>query len=314
MIMGGLLMSAALLLSIYNIYDARRAEVSVALAAEELYTAVEARVTEQQNEQTEDTEVPDYELYPEMEMPLVEIDGEAYIGFLEVPELELSLPVMGGEWSEAKLKKAPCLYSGSVYMDDMIIAGHNYKSHFSGLKSLREGAEISFLDADGNEFHYILAWTEVIEEYDVEQMLSKRENWDLTLFTCTYGGRERYTLRFVRKQRDIISVPGRKPRHFGILCRIHMNHNMLDISKVSFHAVMNLFCDRMCLFERETAIHCNLCVDIDHISKHSGMKHIQSDNAAVGNDKVPDASFIFRTAGSIQHLIQCVPQDVICDL
>lgn len=197
-------MSAALLLSIYNIYDAKRAERSAMLAAEELHTAVEAHVLEQQAEFTEEAAVPDYELYPEMEMPIVEIDGESYIGFLEVPELSLSLPVMGGDWSEAKLKKAPCLYDGSVYMDDMIIAGHNYKSHFSGLKTLREGAEIYFVDAYGNQFSYVVAWTEIVEEYDVDWMLSKREEWDLSLFTCTYGGRERYTLRCIKNTKPIM--------------------------------------------------------------------------------------------------------------
>lgn len=197
MMIGGLLISAALLLSVYNIYDAKRAEVSVVRAAEELHIAVEAHVTERQHDGDADEELPDYKKYPELEMPIVEIDGESYIGFLEVPELGLSLPVMGGEWSETKLKKAPCLYDGSVYMDDMIIAGHNYKSHFSGLKSLREGANLLFIDANGNEFSYILARKEVIGELDVDRMLSKQEEWDLTLFTCTYGGRERYTLRCI---------------------------------------------------------------------------------------------------------------------
>lgn len=142
--------------------------------------------------------MPDYVRYPEIEMPMIEIDGESYIGFLEIPELNLSLPVMAGEWIETKLKKAPCLYEGSVYMDDMIIAGHNYRSHFSPLKKLKEGTEIYFIDAEGNVFPYVLAWTEVIEEYDVHKMQSKTEEWNLTLFTCTYGGRERYTLRCIK--------------------------------------------------------------------------------------------------------------------
>lgn len=195
MIIGGLLMGAALLLSVYNLYDARTAEESVKQASMILQEKIDKNIQEKEQKEIE---IPDYERYPEMEMPVIEIDGEYYIGFLEVPDLNLSLPVMAGEWSEPKLKIAPCIYAGSVYLDNMVIAGHNYRSHFSGLKRLEEGSEIHFRDTEGNIFSYTLAWTEVIEEYDVHKMTSKTEEWDLTLFTCTYGGNERYTLRCVR--------------------------------------------------------------------------------------------------------------------
>ena len=195
MMIGGLLMSAALFLSIYNLYDAKMAEKSVKQVSVQMHSAVEENI---QQEFEEEIHIPDYERYPEMEMPIVEIDGEYYIGFLEIPQLNLSLPIMGGEWSERKLKKAPCLYEGSLYLDNMVIAGHNYRSHFSGLKKLKEGTEIHFIDAEGNVFSYTLAWMEVIDEYDIHKMLSKDEAWDLTLFTCTYGGKDRYTLRCIR--------------------------------------------------------------------------------------------------------------------
>ena len=65
-------------------------------------------------------------------------------------------------------------------------------------KKLEEGAEVCFIDAEGNIFTYTLAWTEIIDQYDIHKMLSKKEDWDLTLFTCTYGGEDRYTFRFRR--------------------------------------------------------------------------------------------------------------------
>ena len=196
MIIGGLLLMAALLLSIYNLYNEKNAQQSVETVSETLITEIEKNKTE---ELDSENSLPDYVLYPEVEMPLIEIDGEQYIGFLEIPALNLSLPVLGGEWKEERLKKAPGLYEGSVYQDNMIIAGHNYRSHFSGLKKLEEGTEIYFIDGNGTVFSYELAWVEVIDEMDVEQMSAQTEGWDLTLFTCTYGGRERYTLRCVRQ-------------------------------------------------------------------------------------------------------------------
>ena len=195
MLIGGLLMSAALFLSIYNIYEDKKAEESSKEVSVQLSKKMDESIEQKISEYSD---VPDYVRYPELEMPMIEIDGESYVGFLEIPELDLSLPIMAGQWSEEKLKKSPCIYKGSVYMDDMIIAGHNYRSHFSPLKKLKEGTEIYFIDAEGNTFPYILAWTEIIEEVDVHRMVEKNEDWDLTLFTCTYGGGERYTLRCVK--------------------------------------------------------------------------------------------------------------------
>ena len=194
LLIGGLLIGAALLLSVYNVYDEKRAEQASTSASVQL---------QEEMKKIEDTsteaEIPDYVIYPEIEMPVIEIDGETYIGFLEVPVLKLSLPIIGGEWNASKMKKAPCLYEGSVYMKNMVIVGHNYRSHFSKLKTLEMGTEICFIDAEGNRFEYTLEWVEIIEESDIEAMSSGNEEWDLTLFTCTYGGKERYTLRCVEK-------------------------------------------------------------------------------------------------------------------
>lgn len=197
LIVGELLIAAALLLSGYNLYEAKRAEESSFVAGNKF----SAEIEKNQGQKNEEDELfqPAYVLYPEMEMPIMEIDGEAYVGYLEVPQLELSLPVIGGEWEDAQLKKAPCLYAGSVYMKNMIVVGHNYRSHFSKLKTLDPGAEIFFTDAEGNRFDYVFSWMEIIDEKDVEAMEAGSEEWDLTLFTCTYGGNERYTLRCIQQ-------------------------------------------------------------------------------------------------------------------
>lgn len=135
---------------------------------------------------------PPFVQYPEMEMPTREIDGQTYIGKVEVPSLELSLPVIS-EWTYPRLKKAPCRYVGSVYSKDMVICGHNYDRHFGRLKELAVGDEVRFTDMDGNVFIYSVCGTEQLGKYAVEDMLAG--TWDLTLFTCTKGGRMRVTVR-----------------------------------------------------------------------------------------------------------------------
>ena len=135
---------------------------------------------------------PDYVLNPNMDMPAVEVDGHDYIGVLEIPALELELPVMS-TWSYPNLKIAPCRYTGSAYLDDMVIAAHNYSQHFGRLKELSGGETVIFTDADGNVFTYEVALVETLMPTDIEEMESGE--WDLTLFTCTIGGSSRVTVR-----------------------------------------------------------------------------------------------------------------------
>ena len=135
---------------------------------------------------------PAFVRYPDMEMPMKEIDGETYIGVVEIPSLELSLPVMS-DWSYPQLKKAPCRYVGSVYSHDAVICGHNYDRHFGRLKELIPGDEVRFTDMDGNVFSYEVMALETLAPTAVEEMTEG--DWDLTLFTCTVGGTTRLAVR-----------------------------------------------------------------------------------------------------------------------
>lgn len=139
-----------------------------------------------------DIYIPDYILNPDMEMPTIEIDGDKYIGYLLFPSLELELPVMSS-WSYAGLKKAPCMYAGSIYKGNAVIAAHNYTGHFGQLYNLEPGDPVSFIDADGNAFPYEIVIQEVLEPTAIEEMISG--DFDLSLFTCTYGGLSRFTVR-----------------------------------------------------------------------------------------------------------------------
>ncbi|MDD6023109.1 MAG: sortase [Oscillospiraceae bacterium] len=137
--------------------------------------------------------IPDYVLCPNMEMPTARINETYYIGVLRIPALGLELPVISA-WNYANLKIAPCRFSGSVYQNDLIICGHNYSSHFGTLKNLREDDSVTFTDMDGNVFNYRLVEREILQPTQMEAL--EHGDWDLTLFTCTVGGRSRITLRF----------------------------------------------------------------------------------------------------------------------
>ncbi len=129
---------------------------------------------------------------PLPEMPTLTIDGRQYIGYLELPTLGISLPILS-DWSYAKLRIAPCRYWGSVYDGSMVLLGHNYLDHFGRLKSLELGDPIQFIDADGNIYRYEVVQQETLEKTDVDAMLDSP--YDLTLFTCAHGGERRIVVR-----------------------------------------------------------------------------------------------------------------------
>lgn len=196
---GLLLLAAALLLVGYNLVDEYRAGQTANHVLEALQQQMPEPISDDlrttENSILEQTELPDYILNPDMEMPTQEMEGNDYIGVLEIPSLELSLPVMS-EWSYPKLKLAPCRYSGSAYTGNLVIAAHNYRTHFGPIKNLTVGAQVTFTDVKGRRFSYEVSAVETIEATSVEDAVSNA--WDLTLITCTPGGQARVAVRCLR--------------------------------------------------------------------------------------------------------------------
>ena len=178
--MGAVLILSALLLFFHNKREAQRAGQE----AELLLNSLQTVLTEQ--------EVPEEkELSPEM--PVVMIDGYGYIGYLSIPELELELPVMS-EWDYARLKIAPCRQCGSSRTDDLVIAAHNYETHFGSLSDLEAGAAILFTDMEGVENHYRLDKLETLDPEEDEAVEAVLESeYPLVLYTCTTSGAARVT-------------------------------------------------------------------------------------------------------------------------
>ena len=186
---GLLLMAAALLLTGYNLWDEQRAGETASRVLEQMPVTTEKP---EPSPDPDEQEIPDYILNPDMEMPTIEIDGNDYIGTLDIPALGLSLPVMS-DWSYPNLKTAPCRYAGTAYKSGFVIAAHNYRRHFGPLNSLTPGSRVTFTDADGNVFAYDVAEIQVLKPTAIEEMVSGE--WDLSLFTCTLGGQTRLTVR-----------------------------------------------------------------------------------------------------------------------
>lgn len=197
-VIGIAMIAAAALLAAYNVWDDWRAGRAAEEVMEQLKAARERREQSEaaapaHEEETKEEEKREY-YWPETgEMETVALEAGECVGTVTIPRLGRSLPVMS-EWSYALLKKAPCRYSGSIYTRDMVIAGHNYRTHFGGYRALTEGDSVYFTDVKGNEYEYSVVSVETVKPTAIEEMTTG-EGWDLTLFTCTNGGSARYAVR-----------------------------------------------------------------------------------------------------------------------
>lgn len=207
-LLGLLLIVAAFFLTAYNLYDGLRAKRSVNETVIRLNELLPTDVPSKTDfadvpsgaDLPDSTEIPGYVLDSDVEMPVEVLGSIEYIGVLRIPTLGLELPVISG-WSYPNLKIAPCRYEGSAYLDNLVIAAHNYQSHFGMLKNLFQGDEVTFTDVDGNVFRYEVAVLETLAPTSVEEMTSG--DYDLTLFTCTLSGTSRVTVRCDRIKEDI---------------------------------------------------------------------------------------------------------------
>lgn len=176
---GGMLcIFAALCLIVYNCSEEQRAQQEA--------KAIQQKLENEIGVQTEDT-------------GNVLINNREYCGLLEIPVLSIKLPVQS-ELTAEGLKNSPCRYAGWVDTGNLVLAGHNYKSHFGNLNQLKPGDEIYFTTTEGSLYRYTVSNIEILDATDTEEMMSGE--WDLSLFTCTLSRTSRVTVRCKRSDED----------------------------------------------------------------------------------------------------------------
>lgn len=192
MILGTALLAAALALFAYNQQEDTTAQAAVVEVMPQLVERIREQTAQEETIPEPELQIP-VELLTEedVQMPEMEVDGNGYIGYLSLPALGLELPVLG-DWSYRKLNIAPCRYTGSVRGEDLVIMAHNYRSHFGKLSRLSVGDSVMFTDMNGKTTPYEVLGKDILDPTAVEEMTSG--DFDLTLFTCTYGGRSRVTV------------------------------------------------------------------------------------------------------------------------
>ena len=197
-VIGVLLLVGAAVLAMFNMRQDAAARDSAA--------AVMSQLVQQIRDNTADEPtIPEGDVVPGLELQIpvdllteadkkmteVEIDGYAYIGYLSIPALNLELPIMS-TWSYPQLKLSPCRYTGTLRGEDLVLMAHNYNNHFGRISQLIVGDSVSFTDMDGNTTRYTVVGTDILDPNAVEVVTAG--DFDLTLFTCTYGGSNRVTV------------------------------------------------------------------------------------------------------------------------
>ena len=174
---GALLLLAGTLLAGQNLLTERRAARQTA----DLLAAVETRIA------------------APADLPAPEVTGDPWagyevIGVVALPDLGLSLPVLA-DYTQDLLAVAPCRYTDDLALEpgQLVVAGHNYRTHFGRLGELASGSRITWQNLDGVTYTYTVTEVTEIDAGDREAL--EQGDWDLTLFTCDVTRTRRILVR-----------------------------------------------------------------------------------------------------------------------
>ena len=193
LLLGAALLCAALLLAAKN----RREETSAGEAAAALLVQAEQTIaqhaappaavpTPAPSSAAEETLSPSPSASPSAAP-----EGPAFLGVLSVPAVSLTVPVLA-EWSYYHLTLAPCRDCGSVETGDLVIAAHNYDTHFGRLSRIAPGDSVYFTDMAGSTTEYAAASVEQRDPSDAEGV--RDSGYPLVLYTCSWDCTARVTV------------------------------------------------------------------------------------------------------------------------
>ena len=110
-------------------------------------------------------------------MPVLSLEGEDYIGILEIPAFGSALPV-GAHWGNSS--RYPCRFSGSVYDRSIRIGATTQAGQYDFYREISVGDSLYFTDMTGNRYSYTVADIRYTRHADEENPDSREA--DLMLF------------------------------------------------------------------------------------------------------------------------------------
>ena len=181
-VLGALLVVAAVALAGYNLVYDRSAEQR----AQQVLEDVRAQMPEHA--------LLDYAA-PSGKLVSVQVDGRSYVGIVELPALDVCLPVQS-TWSEENVDLCPGVLAGTPYEGNLVLGGMNYASHFGRIADMADGETVTFTDMNAHTFTYRVASAETVDARDWDAIRAGGD-WNLALFCNTYSGMQATVVRCV---------------------------------------------------------------------------------------------------------------------
>ncbi len=122
-------------------------------------------------------------------MPVLEIDNVDYVALMEIPTLNLTLPVADA-WNSKKLYRSPARFYGSCYDHSLVIGGADNSHQFSFCDKIEVGTVITITDMTGTQFSYTVSRVDRSQSAESNWLISG--DYDLTLF-C----RDTYSMEYI---------------------------------------------------------------------------------------------------------------------
>ena len=122
-------------------------------------------------------------------MPVLQIHGRDYVALLEIPSLEVILPV-ANEWDNDRLYESPARFCGSAYDNTMVIGGTDYSGQLSFCGEIEHGTVVNVTDMTGAKFTYQVSRIDRAGDADTRWL--SHGDFDLTLY-C----RDTYSMEYI---------------------------------------------------------------------------------------------------------------------
>jgi len=117
--------------------------------------------------------------YPNIHMPVLQIDGTDYVALVEIPAFGLALPV-ADQWDSGQLYRSPARFLGSAYDGSLIVGGVDDARQFGFCDEIEHGAIITVTDMTGTQFTYTVSRIDRAKHAQTQWLAEA--DWDLTLF------------------------------------------------------------------------------------------------------------------------------------
>ncbi|MGI6754509.1 MAG: sortase [Atopobiaceae bacterium] len=129
------------------------------------------------------------------QMPTVQIDAASYVGVLEIPDLNVALPISA---SYTEGQSMPGVSGGTVSEDNLVIAAPNVRGEFEGLTGLSDGKRVTLRLVTGQNYTYEVASGETLSKGENPALVRGVDDWDLTLWCPSFSTLQINLLRLRR--------------------------------------------------------------------------------------------------------------------